>query len=572
MLNLENFRMVQANGIAVEECRDAIKRVLDSDIFSGSRRLSDFFAYSANAALEGRTELDQYEIAEKVLGRTDNFDPWDDAAVRKLATHLRHKLDEYYAGPGALDRIIVALPRRSYVLRFRRREVEAPAPAVSAVAAVATDLPAAPPRIEAEPTHFAHALEPVQAKRRVWLWIALGALVGGVAPLSVLLWLSDSHAAISDNRMQALEPIVIDTRRGDLRGKDLDIAPDAVRIGPNVGDGEEAVARIRFTPEYSTQQAGVMAMRDADNYVRLGPHFKNRALLEFGFERAGVYEGPQSIYSFDPRGQVGQPLWLALRRNGSTYTAYVSLDGFEWAPFGRKLNVPNVSGELHAAVYAFNGRSDNPSTRAVFDHFGVGLAFHDRPPGPLRLADSPNWEVTGECSQPVSAVVAGGVLEVGFAGDALGCSWSLTRPAPSSDWAFSSLVDFEPVSGSSFAVVIIGSRAKTSLSRRDLEGRSIQLEQNNDRDIRISDFLGAPPVMLRMEKRGGVIRAMVSRDLDTFVTLPGEVKASDLGEIRRVGISTAIAHWTSAVSRPPARIYWARLDPLTPGILTRNVP
>src|SRR3954447_19316700 len=116
--------MVSEDGIAVEDCRAALQKVLNSDLFSGSRRLGDFCTYSAEAAIEGRTELNQYEIAEKVLGRAGDFNPWDDAAVRKLATQLRHKLDEYYAGPGASDRVIVSLPRRSYVLRFRKREEE----------------------------------------------------------------------------------------------------------------------------------------------------------------------------------------------------------------------------------------------------------------------------------------------------------------------------------------------------------------------------------------------------------------------------------------------------------------
>ena len=54
----------------------------------------------ANASLEGRSTVDQYEIAKEVLGRSAEFNPWDDATVRKLATRLRQKLDEYDAGSG----------------------------------------------------------------------------------------------------------------------------------------------------------------------------------------------------------------------------------------------------------------------------------------------------------------------------------------------------------------------------------------------------------------------------------------------------------------------------------------
>jgi hypothetical protein len=34
--------MVREDGIAVEECRAALYKVLDSEVFSGSRRLTDF--------------------------------------------------------------------------------------------------------------------------------------------------------------------------------------------------------------------------------------------------------------------------------------------------------------------------------------------------------------------------------------------------------------------------------------------------------------------------------------------------------------------------------------------------
>lgn len=80
-------------------------------------------------------------------------------------------------------------------------------------------------------------------------------------------------------------------------------------------------------------------------------------------------------------------------------------------------------------------------------------------------------------------------------------------------------------------------------------------------------------MVLRVEKRGGIIRAGVSRDLDTFTILPGEVKTADLGNIRRIGVQALIAHWTGQLDRPPARIYWVRLEPVTPDYLVRrNVP
>jgi hypothetical protein len=558
--------MVIESGIGVDDCRAALEKVLDSAIFCGSRRLSDFCAYAAKAALEGRTELDQYEIADKVLGRATGFNPWDDATVRKLATQLRHKLEEYYAGPGAADRIVVSLPRRSYVLRFRRREEReeeiAPEPRKAAQVEPAVVVPESVP-----PPKF--------ARLPAWGWLMIGILAGS-APFVVWMLIARTtpvHGSSFETAFDTAQKIEIDTRRGDMRGPDLDVAPDAVRTGVEIADGEEATVRLRFTPEYPAQQAGLMAMYDADNYVRVGPHFKNRPFLEFGFEVGGEYQGPTSTYAFDSLGERGVPRWLALRRKGPDYTAYESLDGFKWSPFGTRLTLPDRKSAPASAVYAFNGRSNKPSAKAVFDHFGVGIAFHDRAPGPFRAAEFAGWVERGDCKMPISAELLDNVLQVGFAPQAIGCSWSFTRKTPPGDWTFAALVDFEAFSGSSLGITVRGSKANTSLSRRDLDGQSLQLQQLNDRDSRIPDFPGAPPIILRVEKHGAVIRAGVSRDAATFVPILGEVRVSDLGELQRVGIITSIAHWTTQGSRPPARVYWMQLESLPPGFLSNgNVP
>lgn len=109
----------------------------------------------------------------------------------------------------------------------------------------------------------------------------------------------------------------------------------------------------------------------------------------------------------------------------------MSADGFSWTPVGTPLTLPDTSGDLHSAVYAFNGRSTNPSERAIFDHFGTGLAFHHRPDGPFQVAQFPGWTVTDDCKVPVATAISEGALRMGFPNEAVGCRWDLTRGTPS---------------------------------------------------------------------------------------------------------------------------------------------
>ena len=531
--------MLISRQIGAQECRDALQKVLDSDLFTGSRRLTDFFTYAANAALEGRTDLNQYEIADKVLGRASDFHPWDDATVRKLATQVRHKLEEYYAGPGASDRIVISLPRRSYVARFRLREEEA----VEAVPVDDEPVPLEPEKPAQDPAPPATAAKedspPPKPPARSWpSWsgILLGALLSGLLVSAVFL-VSSKQAAGRLDPGPVTHPvrIEIETREGDMRGPELDLAPDAVRTAGDISDGEEAVVQLRFTPESPTQQAGLMAMYDPDNFVRLGPHFKNRTFLEFGIEREGAYQRAGSSYLYDPLGQAGLPRWLAIRRHGAEYGGFLSADGFTWSQFGEKLTLAGREQPPRAAIYAFNGRSSSSSSTAIFRDFGVGVQWHNREEGPFHPERLGRWEERSECSHPVVTRIAQGALEVNFAREAVGCSWNLTRAAPPGDWALTALVDFEAVAGSSAGLAIRGSKHAAFVLRRDLGGATLRLEQEMDRDSRIPDFPGTPPVTLRFEKRGDIVRGSVSRDGENFVPIPGQLLWSSLGANPRVG-------------------------------------
>ena len=123
-----------------DEVREQLERMLASTTFAASPRLRTFLHYVVDRALAGEGgQLKEYAIGADVFERGAEYDPRIDSIVRVEAGRLRAKLDEYYDGEGAADRVIVRIPRGSYVPQFETREVEAPvhtdAPARHAVRA-----------------------------------------------------------------------------------------------------------------------------------------------------------------------------------------------------------------------------------------------------------------------------------------------------------------------------------------------------------------------------------------------------------------------------------------------------
>jgi hypothetical protein len=546
------------------EFHQALQRVLDSPSFASSRRLSGFLAYIASAALSGRTEIDQYEIAERVLNRQHDFNPLDDASVRKLASQIRAKLAEYYEGEGASDPVVIGLPRRSYLPRFRYRSSVPPPPDaedVEFIEAEPTRAPAPPPELEQQPA-------PVPTVPVAWRPFALGVLAAAIVVAAVLLWYVP-NVLRQEKAPSPVPAIVIDTASGDLRGPILDVAPDAVQIGPPVGPTEEVTAVLQFTPEYPTQQAGIMAFSNPDQFVRFGYHFKSRPMLEFGFETDGRYHGPQSTYLYDLLAQTNLFRWLSIRRAGDIYEAFESSDGLNWRSFGLPLKVASEDGQVLAALYAFNGRSQQPPARAEFRKFRTGLSFHHRAAGPTKADAFPGWTVEQSCREPIDVRIAAEALQIGFPQAAMGCEWLMFRAVPSGEWSFSTLLDFVPVSGSSAGLRILGTKGNLTVSRRDLMGGSIILERLDDNDIRAYDFRGTPPVTLRLERRDGRIAGSFSRDGMTYAALGPGLPVDQLGELRGIGLVTSIAHWASEYSRPPARFYRVEQEILNPVSLSK---
>lgn len=153
-----------------EQVRDALARVLASEVFARSERARDLLRYLVEQDLAGNGDrLKGFSIAVDVFGRDGSFDPSTDAVVRVQAGRLRDLLDHYYAGPGADEKLRISIPRGSYVPDY--------VVADEAVAGTAIAVPEA----EAAETEASMAPPPERARRpAAWppmaAWAAIGIL------------------------------------------------------------------------------------------------------------------------------------------------------------------------------------------------------------------------------------------------------------------------------------------------------------------------------------------------------------------------------------------------------------
>src|SRR5579883_1412716 len=94
-------------------------------LLNGSESLCKLLRYLADHSIQNPgVPVKEYQIATEVLGRSADFDPHSDSAIRVQAGRLRVKLAEYYSTEGEGDPILVELPRGSYTLSFRPRAVK----------------------------------------------------------------------------------------------------------------------------------------------------------------------------------------------------------------------------------------------------------------------------------------------------------------------------------------------------------------------------------------------------------------------------------------------------------------
>lgn len=112
--------------VTPDQIRGQLERILASAGFTSADRAARFLRYVVERTLAGEgDQLKEYVIGLEVFDRGQDYDPRVDSIVRVEAGRLRSKVDEYYAGAGRTDDILIQLRRGGYAPTFDRRTLEA---------------------------------------------------------------------------------------------------------------------------------------------------------------------------------------------------------------------------------------------------------------------------------------------------------------------------------------------------------------------------------------------------------------------------------------------------------------
>jgi TolB-like protein/Flp pilus assembly protein TadD len=113
--------------ISHDAVRAELERVLSSQAFSGSERLSQFLRFVVEQSISGQADaLKEWLLGVRVFGRNDSFDPRIDAIVRVEAGRLRAKLAHYYLTEGHNDPVLIEVHKGTYAPVFQARSPIAP--------------------------------------------------------------------------------------------------------------------------------------------------------------------------------------------------------------------------------------------------------------------------------------------------------------------------------------------------------------------------------------------------------------------------------------------------------------
>jgi hypothetical protein len=101
------------------QVREHLRDILESPVFSGSRRSQDFLRYIVENALEGHfDQLKERSLGIELFGRPPSYDTAGDSIVRVSASDVRKRLMHYYEQARTDSEFRIEVPSGSYIPEF----------------------------------------------------------------------------------------------------------------------------------------------------------------------------------------------------------------------------------------------------------------------------------------------------------------------------------------------------------------------------------------------------------------------------------------------------------------------
>jgi len=168
-----------------------VQRVVRSRTMRRATHLQKILLFvTETSLLDPDCVIREQDIAQRVLGRKDDFDPAYDTIVRVQMGHLRQKLQSYFEGEGASEPLRLTLPRGSYRTVFEEAySILAKSEGEDAVSSSHVPTAAESLLVEAPP---------VETERRVvsWRWVAVVSIVLCSVAASFFWWRS-RHTSVA---------------------------------------------------------------------------------------------------------------------------------------------------------------------------------------------------------------------------------------------------------------------------------------------------------------------------------------------------------------------------------------
>lgn len=134
-----------------DACWALLERIASSAPLKRAARLQELLFYVGKRSLrDGCERIHEQEIGSKVFHRPDSYDTSADNIVRTNVSDLRKRIEAYFDSEGTNEKLLMEIPRGSYVPVFRYRSAEpgtAPSMPAETTMASLVGLPAAIPDI-----------------------------------------------------------------------------------------------------------------------------------------------------------------------------------------------------------------------------------------------------------------------------------------------------------------------------------------------------------------------------------------------------------------------------------------